>query len=126
MTKLRPYLLAVLSGVLYFLGFVGFDIWPLIFFFLAALLFAIDGVSPKKAFLLGEISGTVAMFGGYYWVNHLLREFANLNVGLAFLGYLLLALYHGLSVAIAAWSITSATRRFSSPSWPGPFAPGTT
>ena len=30
------------------------------------------------------------------------------------------------SVAIAEWSITSATRRFSIPSSPGPFAPGTT
>ena len=30
------------------------------------------------------------------------------------------------SDAIAEWSITSATRRFSTPSSPGPFAPGTT
>jgi apolipoprotein N-acyltransferase len=115
LTRLRPYLLAVLSGGFYFLGFVGFDVWPLIFFFLAALLFAIEGASPKKAFLLGEISGTVAMCGGYYWVNHLLREFAGLNVPLAFLGFFLLALYHGLSVAIAAYLVRAADVRLKVP-----------
>jgi apolipoprotein N-acyltransferase len=115
LTKLRPYILAVLSGVLYFLGFVGFDIWPLIFLFLAPLLFAIEGASPKRAFLLGTIAGTVAMFGGYYWVNHLLREFAGLNVPLAFLGYFLLAVYQGLSVAVVAWLVRLAAVRLNVP-----------
>jgi apolipoprotein N-acyltransferase len=117
LTKVRPHLLAVLSGVLYFLGFVGFDIWPLIFLFLAALLFAIEGASPRRAFLLGQISGTVAMFGGYYWVNHLLSNFAGLSAPLAFLGFTLLALYHGLSVAIAAWLVKTAEVRLEIPAF---------
>jgi apolipoprotein N-acyltransferase len=111
LSKFRPFILAAVSGVLYFLGFVGFDIWPLIFVFLAPLLYAIDGASAKRAFLLGAISGTCAMFGGYYWVNHLLQDFAGLNVPLAFLGYFLLCVYQGLSVAFVAWLVRLADLR---------------
>jgi apolipoprotein N-acyltransferase len=100
--------LAVLGGVLYFLGFVGFDIWPLIFLFQVALLFAIDGVRPRVAFLLGAITGMVANLGGYYWVIHLLVDFAGLDVPLAFLGYVLLCIYQGLAVAFAAWLVAKA------------------
>ncbi len=115
LTKLRPFLLAVLSGVLYFLGFVGFDIWPLIFLFLTPLLFAIEGATPRRALLLGQIAGTVAMLGGYYWVTHLLLDFAGLNLPLALLGCLLLALFHGLSVGAVAWLVRIAEVRLKIP-----------
>lgn len=93
-------LLAALSGCGYFLGFVGFDIWPLIFVFLVPVCWAIRDVSPRRAILLGAVAGLVANFGGYYWVIHLLREFADLSLPLAVLGWVLLCAYQGFLVGV--------------------------
>lgn len=89
---------AALSGAFYFLGFVGFDIWPLIFVFCVPVLVAIRGVSTKRALVYGGVTGFVANLGGYYWVVHLLESFAGLALPLALLGYVLLCLYQGFLV----------------------------
>lgn len=107
--------LAALSGVLYFVGFVGFDVWPLIFVFIVPLLIALEGVRLRTAFLLGAVSGMVAMMGGYYWVVHLLRAFAGLNLPLAILGYVLLCIYQGLYVGFIAVLVRFFDERLSVP-----------
>lgn len=90
--------LAALAGVLYFLGFVGFGLWPLAFVFMTPALLAIHAATPRRALGLGVITGLVANLGGYYWVIHLLRDFADLSVPLAALGWVLLSLYQGALV----------------------------
>jgi apolipoprotein N-acyltransferase len=96
----RSIALALLGGVLYFLGFVGFGIFPLEWICFVPILIAIRDVTPKRALLLGTIFGLATNMGGYYWVIHLIEEFADLNILLAILGYLLLCLYQGFLLAI--------------------------
>lgn len=114
----RSVLLATLAGVLYFLGFAGFGFWPLAFLFLTTLLWAIEGKSVRQAFLLGAWAGFVAMCGGYYWVIHLLKSFANLSLPLALLGYVLLNLYQGMLWGVVAALVAWARRRLHMhPAW---------
>lgn len=115
---MRRLLLATLAGVLYFLGFIGFGVWPLVFAFLATLLVAIEGVGPGRAFLLGTWTGFVAFCGGYYWVVHLLETFAGLSTPLALIGYGLLNLYQGMLWGVVAALVAFGYRRFRvHPAW---------
>lgn len=106
---------AALSGAFYFLGFVGFDIWPLIFVFCVPVLLALRGTTVKRAMLLGAVTGLVANLGGYYWVIHLLGEFAGLPLPLAVLGYVLLCLYQGFLVGPVMALVRLADRDLSIP-----------
>lgn len=108
-------LAAAAGGAFYFLGFVGFDIWPLIFFFCVPCLLAMRGVTVKRALLYGAVTGLVANLGGYYWVIHLLGEFANLSLPLALLGYFLLCLYQGFLVGPVMALVRVADRDLSIP-----------
>lgn len=119
----RALFIAALSGVLYFVGFVGFGVWPLVFLFQAVLLLAIEGRTPRQAFGLGALSGFVAMCGGYYWVVHLLQAFAGLSLPLAVLGYVLLNIYQGLLWGFVAWLVARARRDLDiHPGWALPVA----
>jgi apolipoprotein N-acyltransferase len=104
----RQLALAALGGVLYFTGFVGFDVWPNVFLLFVPVLFALEGTTPRRALLIGVVFGAVTNSGGYYWVIHLLREFADLALPLAVLGYLLLCLYQGSLLAVVVWLVRRA------------------
>ena len=104
----RQLALAALGGALYFTGFVGFGIWPNIFVLFVPVLFAIEGTTPRRAVLIGVFFGLVTNAGGYYWVVHLLRQFADLALPLALLGYLLLCLYQGSLLAVVIWLVRRA------------------
>jgi len=108
---LASILAAVASGVLYFLGFTGFGYWPLIFVFLVPMFVAVEGRRDLAAFGIGEIAGTVAMYGGFYWVAHLLQLFAGLGAPLAFLGLTLLCVYNGGTLGLEAWLYVRMRRR---------------
>lgn len=111
--KLAPVALATLSGVLYFVGFVGFDQWYLSFVCLVPLLLALDSArSWKGALALSWWMGFVTHLGGYYWIVHLLEEFAHLPTSLSFLGYLLLCVAQGGILAafgLLAWALHRRT-----------------
>ncbi|MBI3179706.1 MAG: hypothetical protein HYZ27_08590, partial [Deltaproteobacteria bacterium] len=98
-------LLAALSAVLYFVGFVGFGQSYLTWFCFVPVLIAAKDLSPKKALLLGLPFGLLTHMGGYYWVNHLLTQFANLPASLAFVGYVLLCAYQGASLALVLFAV---------------------
>lgn len=102
--------LAALGGVLYFTGFVGFGVWPNIFVLFVPALLAIEGTTPKRALGLGTVFGLVTNLGGYYWVVHLLEQFADLALPLALLGYVLLCLYQGFLLALVLWLVRLAAR----------------
>src|SRR5262245_41739865 len=98
-------LLAALSGALYFLGFVGFGYFPLTWFCLVPVLFAIRNATPRRALALGTVFGFATNAGGYYWVIHLMKEFARVPMPVAVLGYVLLCLYQGFLLALVVWFV---------------------
>ncbi len=102
--------LAVLSGVLYFVGFVGFGQHYLTWFCFVPVLWAIREVTPRRALLLGTVFGTVMSLGGFYWVAHMLSEFAHLNAFLSGLGLLLLCLQQGLGLGLVLWAVRRLER----------------
>ncbi|NJK88940.1 MAG: apolipoprotein N-acyltransferase, partial [Myxococcales bacterium] len=71
--------------------------------------------SPSRGFVLGWLAGVVAMLGGYYWVVHLLQEFANFGLPMAVLGYLLLSLYQGLVLGVVVAVAVAIHRRWQVP-----------
>src|SRR6202012_1020017 len=97
--RVRPLLLPTLSGVLYFLSWIGFGIWPLAFVCFLPLLWSLRDVSLKQAFLRGWWMGFVTHLGGYPWLIHLLSVFAGAPWPLAFVGYLLVCAAQGLVFA---------------------------
>lgn len=111
--KLLPFALALLSGVLYFTGFVGFDQWYLAWICLVPLLVALRSATTwKRALLLSWLMGFTTHLGGYHWVVHLLQEFAHLPLPLAFLGYVLLCFAQGASLAafgLLTWGLARRT-----------------
>jgi apolipoprotein N-acyltransferase len=122
--KLLPVGLATLSGVLYFVGFIGFDQWYLAWICLAPLLLALRGVrTGKGAFFLSWWMGFVTHLGGYYWIVHLLRTFADLSLPLAVLGYCLLCLGQGALLAVFGWLAWKLSKRTGiSLGWTAPVA----
>jgi apolipoprotein N-acyltransferase len=97
-------LLAALSGVLYFLGFIGFDQWYLEWIALVPLLVVLDGIqSGRRAFFISWFMGWVTHLGGYYWLVHLLMTFGELPLPLAVLGYLLICLVQSGQLALFGW-----------------------
>ncbi len=109
---LPTLLLAVLSGVLYFIGFIGFDQWYLEWVALVPLLIVLDGIdSGRRAFFVAWLMGWVTHLGGYYWVIHLLTTFAELPQSLAVVGYLLLCLYQGALFSVFGWLAWKLHRR---------------
>lgn len=115
--------LATLSGVLYFSGFVGFGIHPLIWICFVPVLVTLRENTFKKVLLIGVVFGFATNLGGYYWVIHLLEEFAHLNTPLAFLGYVLLCLYQGSLLALVIAIVYKARQHFAcAPVWSLPLA----
>src|SRR4051812_50202626 len=87
---MRRLVLPTLSGVLYFLSWIGFGIWPLAFVCFVPLLWALRDATPKRALWLGAWMGFVTHLGGYTWIMHVLQVFAGAPLPLAFGGELLL------------------------------------
>ncbi len=72
---LAPWLGAVLSGVLIFLSFPGFDLQYPIWIALVPLLLASADATPRRAFALGMVTGWLANVVGFFWMEHMLVSF---------------------------------------------------
>ena len=81
---------AVLSGVLLFLSFPGFNFYLLEWIALVPLLFALEQRSFRQSYLLGLVTGTVGIFGGFNWM----ADWADIVMGLSFPLTQLAALAH--------------------------------
>lgn len=103
--------LAVLSGVLYFLGFAAFEILPLAFVSLAPLLVALRGREGWKAVRLGWLTGTVLGAGGFYWIVGMLRTFSGFPTALCIVFASLLWAGQGLMYGAFAWIVVRADHR---------------
>lgn len=102
---MRRLLWPTISGILYFLSWIGFGIWPLAFLCFLPLLWSLRGATLKQAFLRGWWMGFVTHLGGYTWVMHTLRVFAFAPLPIAFLGYILLCAAQGLLFGVLAGAI---------------------
>src|SRR5881409_1178371 len=100
---MRRLLLPTLSGVLYFLSWIGFGVWPLAFVCFVPLLWALRDATPRRALWLGAWMGFVTHLGGYTWIMHVLQVFANAPLPIALVatefGYpLLFQSYTGIAL----------------------------
>jgi apolipoprotein N-acyltransferase len=100
------YALAAASGTLYFLGFAGFDLWPLAFVALLPMLWALDPmheakpVTTRQVFGAGLVFGLVTNAGGYYWLVGMLRDFSGFPLVLCVLFAAVVWAYQGLVLAL--------------------------
>ena len=106
--------LAVLCGVLYFLAFPGLDLWPLGFVALVPLRLALVGQTPKRAFWIGWLSGTIAFTGMMSWVVTAMNTYGKVPLAISYGLMLLLTAYLGLYVGLysagAVWFRTMIPR----------------
>jgi len=113
----RPaYALAVLSGLLYFLGFPGIDIWPLSLVALVPLIVAMRGQPVRRAAGLGWTAGFTMTMTGFYWLMEMLKVFSGFPVPLCMLFMAILCAYQGGRIALAGWLYGRAETR----GWPAP------
>src|SRR6267143_812961 len=108
---MRRLLLPTLSGVLYFLSWIGFGIWPLAFLCFVPLLWSLRDATPRQALWLGAWMGFVTHLGGYTWIMHVLRVFAFAPAPLAFLGYLLICVAQGFLFGVMSYALVWVGRR---------------
>jgi apolipoprotein N-acyltransferase len=107
----RTLALPTVAGVLYFLSWIGFGLWPLAFVCFVPLLISLREASPRQALARGAWMGFVTHLGGYTWVVHMLKVFAFLPTPLAVLGYVLLCLGQGFLFGVLALVLVQAQRR---------------
>src|SRR2546425_893597 len=108
---MRRLVLPTLSGVLYFLSWIGFGIWPLAFVCFVPLLWALRDATPRRALWVGAWMGFVTHLGGYTWIMHVLQVFANAPLPLAFAGYLVLCAVQGLLFGVMSYVLVWVGRR---------------
>ena len=108
---MRRLLWPTLSGVLYFLSWIGFGIWPLAFVCFVPLLWSLRDATPKQAVKRGWWMGFVTHLGGYPWIIHMLKVFAFAPWALAFGGYLLICAAQGLLFGAFAAALTWLSAR---------------
>jgi apolipoprotein N-acyltransferase len=98
--------LAGLSAVALVLSCPGFGLWWLGYLQWIPYFAAIQGARPRTAFAYGWLTGTVAVFWGFFWMTELLVKFAGFPRVAALPLTLLFAVWHGALWAISAWLIT--------------------
>jgi apolipoprotein N-acyltransferase len=77
---------------IWWLAFVGWVPW----------LYAIEGVSPRRAFFYGWFTGTLTVFWGFVWLTALLTRFAGFPPNPAYGIHLIFAAFQGLQWAVPA------------------------
>lgn len=88
--SLRPDWLTLLSGALIVFAFPPWNFYPLIWIALVPWLAALRRApSQRQAFVQGLWLSIAMSLGGFYWVAHVLKEFANLPEAVAIAGLLL-------------------------------------
>jgi len=113
---MRRYLLAVLSGTLYFLGFAGFGIWPLAYIALVPLLWALDPLhdneplTRRQILSIGFVFGLTWNVGGFYWIASTLRSFSGFSYVWCLLITLILCAYQGCTMVLFAGLFRLARR----------------
>jgi apolipoprotein N-acyltransferase len=107
---------AACGGVLYFLGYLGWDVWPCLFVFLVPLWSALERVRARlgPAVLGGLVFGLAAYAGGFRWLWPLLDVFL---AGNRILGAALWTAY-GLWFALGFAAYAAVFARLRRRGWP--------
>ena len=108
------YGLAVVGGTMAFLGFAGFDIWPLAFVAFVPMLFAIDRARKFggwSALLVSLTFGFTMDWGGHYWLVEMLKSFSGFSVPMCIFFASILILYTGGSLGFFGWLWSRARDR---------------
>lgn len=101
--------LSILAAVLLFLSAPTFDAWPLMWIGLVPqIVVALGSATPKRAFLHGWLTGTVANTAAFYWMDGLLERFGHMPALEAVPIMLLLTSYQGLEFAFFSWGLYRA------------------
>jgi apolipoprotein N-acyltransferase len=80
--RTAPFVWAAFGGVLYFLGYVGYGIWPLVFVFLVPLWRALEYVrlhGRSGSIRIGLVFGLAAYAGGFSWLWRIVDVFLDGN-----------------------------------------------
>ena len=115
--RYQAYALATLGGVLYFLGWAGFGIWPLALLCLVPLWAALElGLERRwwHSLALGWLYGTVTYTGGYHWLIEFLDVFSGYGYATSILFWFLFAAYLGFNYALYGAMYWALRRR----GWP--------
>jgi apolipoprotein N-acyltransferase len=107
---------AILSGLLYFVAFAGFDQWWLTFVCLVPLYVSLHGQTTKRATWLGFLTGLAMNLGGFYWLLNMLKVFSGFPTALCILFVVIICSYQALRLAFMGWLFGRATTR----GWPVP------
>jgi len=104
------------SGILFFLGNVGFDLWPLSLVALVPALWALDPVhnppmTRLRLLLACGWMGLVINAGGYHWLVETLEIYSGFPWALCVLLVAILWTYQGGQVALFLWLFTRARTR---------------
>ncbi len=107
--------LASAAGVLDFIAFPGIGVWPLAFFALVPLFFALrlqrDG--PRRGLrtaLLGVLFGLVGNLGGFYWLVPMLEDFSGFSFIFCLFFAAVVCLFQGGMLALFAVLWARGTR----------------
>ncbi|MEO8603838.1 MAG: apolipoprotein N-acyltransferase [bacterium] len=107
----RAYGLAAAGGVLHFLGFVGYGIWPLALICLVPLWLALDGALPRRALCIGAVFGWVSYAGGFLWLWPALQVLLDGNAALGAMVWLADSGWFALRWALYAALFAALRRR---------------
>ncbi len=108
------YGLALFGGVLHFLGWAGFGMWPLALFCLVPLFAALElGMSRGLGHTLGLgwTFGAVSYLGGYHWLVEFLEAFSGYGLGLSALFFCVFCIYLGFDYALYAVAFRALRKR---------------
>lgn len=105
---------AIISGLLYFLAFAGFDVWPLTFIAFVPLYLSLFGQTTKRAAWLGFLTGLAMNLGGFYWLMNMLKTFSGFPWPLCLLFVVIICAYQGGRLALMGWLHGRAVNR----GWP--------
>ncbi len=90
---MKGYILAIISGILLVVSFAPFGMGIVAWIALVPLFFAIDGETPRGAFLKGWTSGGVFFLGTVYWVVHSMYLYGGVPLYVGCVVMLLLVAY---------------------------------
>ncbi len=105
------YALAFVSGLLYWLGFPGMEVWPCSFIAFVPLWIALQGQTPRVALVAGLITGTTMNVFGFSWLLTMLKTFSGFPTVACMFFVLVVCTYQGGRLAFMGWLYARATAR---------------
>ncbi len=108
--------LSALAAVLMYLSAPTANLWPLMWIGIVPQIYvALDSTTPRRAFLYGWLTGTIANTAAFFWMRGFLQHFGHMSALEAIPIMLLLTAYQGLEFAFLSWGIYRVRRRVALP-----------